>query len=80
MHSEEAPILELRDFRYTYLSGEVGLLPRLSTRFLVTYLYGLEGPEEELEKNAGLSVFDVDQYNLQSHQQHSSQNEEKVSS
>jgi hypothetical protein len=43
------------DFRYTYLSGEIGLLPRLSTRFLVTYLYGLEGPEEDLEKNAGLS-------------------------
>lgn len=43
------------DFRYTYLSGEVGLLPRLSTRFLVTYLYGLEGPKEELEKNTGLS-------------------------
>jgi hypothetical protein len=43
------------DFRYTYLSGDVGLLPRLSTRFLVTYLYGLEGPDEDLEKNVGTS-------------------------
>lgn len=43
------------DFRYGYLSGEVGLLNRLSTRFTVTYLHGLEGPEEELERNTGLS-------------------------
>lgn len=43
------------DFRYAYLSGEVGLLNRLSTRFVMTYLYGLEGPHEDLEKNAGLS-------------------------
>lgn len=43
------------DFRYGYLSGEVGLLNRLSTHFTVTYLHGLEGPEEELEKNTGLS-------------------------
>lgn len=43
------------DFRYGYLSGEIGLHERLSTRFLVTYLYGLEGPHEELEKNAGWS-------------------------
>lgn len=43
------------DFRYAYLSGEIGLLPRLSTRFLATYLYGLEGPHADLEKNAGLS-------------------------
>lgn len=43
------------DFRYTYLSGEVGLLRRLSTRFVVTYLYGLEGPSEDLEKNTGMS-------------------------
>src|SRR5689334_4496226 len=43
------------DFRYAYLSGEIGLLPRLSTRFLATYPYGLEGPHSDLEKNAGLS-------------------------
>ena len=43
------------DFRYTYLSGEVGLLPRLSARFLFTYLYGLEGPQVNEEKNVGFS-------------------------
>ena len=43
------------DFRYAYLSGEIGLLPRLSTRFLFTYLDGYEGPHDDLEKNAGLS-------------------------
>jgi len=43
------------DFRYGYLSGEVGLLPRLSTTFLLTYLHGLEGPGDHLEKNTGPS-------------------------
>lgn len=43
------------DFRYAYLSGELGLVRRLSATWTVTYLYGLEGPLEELEKNAGLS-------------------------
>lgn len=43
------------DFRYGYLSGEVGLLPRLSTTFLLTYLHGLEGPGDDLEKNTGPS-------------------------
>ncbi|HVR95323.1 MAG TPA: hypothetical protein VMW27_01830, partial [Thermoanaerobaculia bacterium] len=43
------------DFRYTYLSGEVGLFRRLSVSFLMTYLYGLEGPLDDLEKNTGLS-------------------------
>jgi len=43
------------DFRYAYLSGELGVLPRLSARFLVTWLYGLEGTPEELEKNVGWS-------------------------
>ncbi|MEA2564134.1 MAG: protein XagA [Acidobacteriota bacterium] len=47
--------LHYHDFRYGYLSGEVGLLPRLSTRFVTTYLYGLEGPHDDLEKNSGLS-------------------------
>lgn len=43
------------DFRYAYLSGEVGLLNRLSTRFLITYLDGFEGPHSNLEQNTGLS-------------------------
>jgi len=43
------------DFRYTYLSGEIGLLPRLSGTFLINYLYGLEGPQDNLEKNVGFT-------------------------
>jgi hypothetical protein len=43
------------DFRYTYLSGEVGLVKNVSATFLVTHLYGLEGPRHELERNSGLS-------------------------
>lgn len=43
------------DFRYAYLSGEVGLMKNLSGNFLFTYLYGLEGPHNDEEKNAGLS-------------------------
>lgn len=43
------------DFRYLYLSGEVGLHERLSAQFLVTWLHGLEGPHAELERNVGWS-------------------------
>ncbi len=43
------------DFRYAYLSGEVGLHRRVSARFLITHLHGLEGPHAELEKNVGWS-------------------------
>ncbi|NJL28401.1 MAG: hypothetical protein HC897_11190 [Thermoanaerobaculia bacterium] len=43
------------DFRYAYLSGELGLVKRLSTTFLVTYLDGREGPPGDEEKNSGLS-------------------------
>lgn len=43
------------DFRYFYLTGEVGIVPRLSGTFVVTYLYGLEGPDGHLEKNVGFS-------------------------
>jgi hypothetical protein len=49
------PARQNHDFRYAYLSGEIGLLPRLSTRFVATYLYGLEGPHVDEEKNVGLS-------------------------
>jgi hypothetical protein len=48
-------VISYHDFRYAYLSGDIGLLPRLSTRFLFTYLDGYEGPHADLEKNAGLS-------------------------
>lgn len=47
--------LHYHDFRYGYLAGEVGVIKGLSARFLLTYLHGLEGPEEDLEKNAGFS-------------------------
>jgi hypothetical protein len=47
--------ISYHDFRYAYLSGEVGLLPRLSTRFLITYLDGFEGAHADLEQNTGLS-------------------------
>lgn len=43
------------DFRYAYLSGEVGLVRRLSGTFVVTYLDGFEGPAGDLTENAGLS-------------------------
>jgi len=44
------------DFRYAYLSGEIGLFNRVSGTFLMTYLWGYEGPKgEKLEKNCGLS-------------------------
>lgn len=43
------------DFRYGYLSGEIGLLRNLSGTFVVTYLDGLEGPKEDAERNKGLS-------------------------
>lgn len=48
-------VISYHDFRYGYLSGEVGLLPRLSTRFLITYLNGLEGAHADIEQNTGLS-------------------------
>jgi hypothetical protein len=48
-------VISYHDFRYTYLSGEVGLFNRLSARFLFTYLYGLEGPHADEEKNVGFS-------------------------
>ena len=43
------------DFRYRYVSGEVGVVNRLSFKFLVTYLDGYEGPKDDLERNTGFS-------------------------
>lgn len=43
------------DFRYGYLAGEIGLWKRLSGTFVVTYLDGFEGPEDDAEQNTGLS-------------------------
>lgn len=47
--------ISYHDFRYGYLSGEIGVVRNLSFNFLFTYLYGLEGPHGDEEKNEGLS-------------------------
>jgi hypothetical protein len=43
------------DFRYTYLSGEIGLRRGWSADFLITWLDGREGPDGDLHKNEGFS-------------------------
>jgi hypothetical protein len=43
------------DFRYAYLSGDVGLLRNLSGQFLLTWLDGYEGPPGDRERNTGFS-------------------------
>jgi hypothetical protein len=48
-------IVSWHDFRYVYLYGEVGVLPNLSVLITPTWLYGLEGPKDDYEKNVGLS-------------------------
>src|SRR6185295_4096829 len=47
--------ISYHDFRYAYLSGDVGLFKNLSVAFTVTYHNGREGPRGDDEKNAGLS-------------------------
>ena len=49
------PVDHHHDFRYGYLSGEAGVLPRVSVTWLLTYLDGFEGPKADLERNRGLS-------------------------
>lgn len=43
------------DFRYGYLSGEVGIVKNLSFRGLMAYLNGLEGPSTDYYRNSGLT-------------------------
>src|SRR2546426_4256763 len=43
------------DFRYLYLFGEVGIFKNSSIVLTPTWLYGLEGPKDNYEKNVGLS-------------------------
>lgn len=43
------------DFRYYYLSGESGILDRLSFHYLITWLDGREGPDGDLHRNEGWS-------------------------
>ncbi len=42
-------------FRYGYAGGEVGLGHRVSMRYAVLYLDGLEGPPGDYEQNRGMS-------------------------
>lgn len=53
--SSRTALISYHDFRYAYVGGEIGLLPRLSTRFLTTYLDGYEGARQDLERNKGAS-------------------------
>lgn len=46
---------ENHDFRYTYLSGQLGLGRGVAFQFLLTHLDGLEGPDGDLERNTGPS-------------------------
>jgi hypothetical protein len=50
-----AGVAHFHDFRYGFINGEVGLFPRVSGTFLMTYLWGFEGFKPDLEKNFGLS-------------------------
>ncbi|MEA2691120.1 MAG: hypothetical protein QOJ16_507 [Acidobacteriota bacterium] len=43
------------DFKYGFLSGELGLVKNLSATFLIAYLDGLEGAKNNQEHNAGLT-------------------------
>jgi hypothetical protein len=43
------------DFRYLYLTAEVGVFKNFSLVLTPTWLYGLEGPKDNYEKNVGLS-------------------------
>lgn len=43
------------DFRYVYLSGEIGVAPRLALTFTGTWLDGREGTRPGYEQNKGLS-------------------------
>lgn len=48
-------MFENHDFRYTYLSGELGVTKRVAFQFLLTHLDGREGPDGDLERNVGPS-------------------------
>jgi hypothetical protein len=43
------------DFRYLYFGGEVGIFKNAAIVITPTWLYGLEGPKDDYEKNVGLS-------------------------
>jgi hypothetical protein len=47
--------ISMHDFRYIYFSAEVGLFKNFSLVLNPTWLYGLEGPKDNYEKNVGPS-------------------------
>ena len=55
LNANSAGEISWHDFRYIYLTAEIGILPNLSVMLTPTWLYGLEGREHEMEKNVGLS-------------------------
>lgn len=54
-NANSAGIVSWHDFRYLYLTAEVGIIKNLSVVLTPTWLYGLEGPKTNYEKNVGLS-------------------------
>jgi hypothetical protein len=55
LNANSRGVVSWHDFRYLYLTAEVGILPNLSVMLTPTWLYGLEGPKADYEKNVGLS-------------------------
>ena len=55
LNANASGVVSWHDFRYIYLTAEVGILPNLSLMLTPTWLYGLEGPKTDYEKNVGLS-------------------------
>jgi hypothetical protein len=55
LNANSSGVVSWHDFRYLYLTAEVGVLPNLSVMLTPTWLYGLEGPKSDYEKNVGLS-------------------------
>ena len=55
LNANTAGEISWHDFRYVYLTAEIGILPNLSVLLTPTWLYGLEGLKDDYEKNVGLS-------------------------
>ncbi len=55
VEGKTTPRTSLHDFRYYYFTADLGLAPKLSASFLLTYLDGFEGPQDDMERNTGLS-------------------------
>ena len=55
LNANSSGVVSWHDFRYLYLNAEVGIVKNLSVVITPTWLYGLEGPKADYEKNVGLS-------------------------